>query len=108
MVFDGFWCMVFDGFVVPPGTNPWTPWCPENAHEIFVFPFCENNFRQGVGLTLQRGASCYSHCDVPSVWQESQYNHTQRLGTHSNITFAMGSIENTVYRSACACLMELY
>ena len=40
--------------------------CHRNAHDFF---------RHGMILTLQRGASSYSHCDVLSLWNESQHNH---------------------------------
>ena len=43
--------------------------CPKNVHSVNGF------FRQRMGLTWQRSASCYSHW--ASMWHESQYNHTQ-------------------------------
>ena len=43
--------------------------------KLFFSPF----FRHGMILSLQRGAFCYSHCDVPSMWHESPY--TQAAAT---------------------------
>ena len=46
----------------------------KHAHGIFRRFFF---FSSGNGSHLAKGASCYSHRDVPSMWHESQYNHTQ-------------------------------
>ena len=65
-----------------------------------VFSFwCD--FLSRMGLTLQNGASCHWHCDVPLMWNESRYNHTQHhYHTHdANILalkYAGHSLKNTM------------
>ena len=71
---------------------------PKNVHGITGL------FRQRMGLTWQRSASCYSHW--ASMWHESPYNHAQHHHhTHeANIlalVYAGRSLKDLVYRSRC-------
>ena len=66
-------------FRLTPGVSPLSLGCSKKAHYRF---FLVKN-RQRFGLTLQRGASCYSHCDVPSMWHESQCNHRHDVNIHA-------------------------
>ena len=94
-------------FSLPGQLHGPSPVSHKNGHGMFFFSSAK-------GLTLQSRASCYSHCDVPSMWHESRHNHKQhhqhthdanilalKYAGHSLNIVSDEMIEYAVSRSEC-------